>query len=71
MKIKKDNTKVLKRALKYTLFDKKTNKVVIHRYKTKVSEIIGVSIRTLDREDVYETDRYIFMKVFRILFFIR
>jgi len=53
-----DNTKVLERGLKYAVLDKMFNTIAIYRYKTVVSNLIGVSTRTLDRTIPYKTDRY-------------
>lgn len=53
-----DNTKVLKRGLKYAVLDKMFNTIAIYRYKKAVSFLIGVSTRTLDRSTCYKTDRY-------------
>ncbi len=54
----KDNTKVLKRALKYAVLNKNTNKVTIYRYKKQVADLLNVSIRTLDRQIPYENKDY-------------
>ena len=54
----KETTKVLKRALKYIVIDKQTNKVVIFRFKTQVATLINVSTRTLDRQIPYKSNRY-------------
>jgi hypothetical protein len=54
----KDNTKVLKRALKYAVLDKKTNKITLYRFKTTVAELLNISTRTLDRYIPYETNDY-------------
>ena len=51
-------TKVHLHYLKYVLIDKKENKTYIYHYKTQLSEIIGVSVRTLDRKMPYKDDNY-------------
>jgi hypothetical protein len=55
----KDTTKVLKKALKYAVLTKETNKLTIYRFKTQVSEAINVSTRTLDRTIPYENEHFI------------
>lgn len=54
----KFKTKVEKRALKYAVLDKNTNTISIYRFKTAVSDLIGVSTRTLDRTIPYENEKY-------------
>ncbi len=54
----KDNTKVLKRALKYAVLNKNTNKITIYRYKKQVADLLNVSVRTLDRQIPYENKDY-------------
>jgi hypothetical protein len=54
----KNTTKVLKRALKYAVLDKKTNKITIYRFKTQVANLLNVSTRTLDRTIPYKNDDY-------------
>ena len=55
----KDNTKVLKRGLKYAVLNIHTNKVAIYRFKTQVADLLNVSTRTLDRQISYKNDKYI------------
>ena len=55
----KETTKVLKRALKYAVLNKETNKMTIYRFKTQVSEVINTSTRTLDRGLPYENNQFI------------
>ena len=55
----KDNTKVLKRGLKYAVLNIDTNKVAIYRFKTQVADLLNVSTRTLDRQIPYKNDKYI------------
>lgn len=54
----KDSKKVLKRALKYAVLNKETQKITLLRYKTQVSALIGVSTRTLDRKIPYENNSF-------------
>lgn len=54
----KETTKVLKRALKYIVIHKPTNKVTIFRFKTQVANHINVSTRTLLRGLPYESIEY-------------
>jgi len=54
----KDTTKVLKRGLKYAVLSKKTNKVIIYRFKTAVADLLNISTRTLDRHIPYKNDDY-------------
>lgn len=54
----KDSKKVLKRALKYAVLNKETQKITLLRYKTQVSNLIGVSTRTLDRKIPYENNSF-------------
>jgi hypothetical protein len=63
----KETTKVLKRALKYIVIHKPTNKVTIFRFKTQVSDLINVSTRTLDRGLPYESIEYIVYKVSNVV----
>jgi len=62
------NTKVLKRGLKYAVLNKESKKISIYRYKTAVADLLGVSIRTLDRSIPYETDKYIVYFVSNVVF---
>jgi len=55
----KETTKILKRALKYAVLNKETNKITIYRFKTQVSEAISTSTRTLDRGLPYENNKFI------------
>lgn len=55
--------KLKKEYLKYALLDKTTQKVEIYRYKKDVSNKMGVSTRTLDRNMPYETEKYIVFPV--------
>lgn len=54
----KDSKKVLKRALKYAVLNKETQKITLLRYKTQVSNLIEVSTRTLDRKIPYENNSF-------------
>lgn len=54
----KIKTKVEKSNLKFAVLDKKTNKITIYRFKTKVADLTGVSTRTLDRTIPYENDNF-------------
>lgn len=54
----KDSKKILKRALKYAVLNKETQKITLLRYKTQVSALIGVSTRTLDRKIPYENSSF-------------
>ena len=64
----KDNNKVLKRALKYAVLNKETNKVVIYRFKTQVADLLNVSTRTLDRQIPYENSSFIVYEVSNVVF---
>lgn len=64
----KDNNKVLKRALKYAVLNKETNKVVIYRFKTQVANLLNVSTRTLDRQIPYESSSFIVYEVANVVF---
>lgn len=55
----KIKNKVEKRFLKYAVLNKNTNKIDIYRFKTKVADLLNVSVRTLDRKIPYENDNYI------------
>lgn len=55
--------KVPKHYLKYVLIDKKEGKARIFHYKTQLSDVIGVSVRTLDRNMPYKDDNYEVYKV--------
>tara|TARA_R100001039_G_scaffold10623_1_gene5447 strand:+ start:54700 stop:54897 length:198 start_codon:yes stop_codon:yes gene_type:complete len=56
--------KKLKREwLNYVLIDKTDQKAIIYRFKTKAAEKMGVSVRTLDRNTTYETEKYIFYTI--------
>lgn len=50
--------KIKKEYLRYAVLDKTTMKVGIYHYKTQVSNLIGVSTRTLDRAIPYENDKF-------------
>jgi hypothetical protein len=63
----KETTKVLKRALKYAVIHKLTNKVTIYRFKTQVALAINVSTRTLDRGLPHESIDYIVYKVSNVV----
>lgn len=54
----KETTKILKRALKYVVIHKLTNKATIFRFKTQVATYINVSTRTLLRGLPYESVNY-------------
>ena len=54
----KENKKVLKRALKYAVINKQTNKVTIYRFKTQVASLLNISTRTLDRNNPYITNDF-------------
>ena len=64
----KDNTKVVKRGLKYAVLDKESKKVSIYRFKNQVAELLNVSTRTLDRKIPYENERYIVYLVSNVVF---
>ena len=64
----KDNTKVVKRGLKYAVLDKEIKKVSIYRFKNQVAELLNVSTRTLDRRIPYENERYIVYLVSSVVF---
>lgn len=49
--------------IKYVVIDKKTKKATLHRYKIKISDKIGVSVRTLDRNIPYENENYLVFAV--------
>ncbi len=63
----KDTKKVLKRALKYAVLSKETNKVTIYRFKTQVATLLNVSTRTLDRHLMYENDKFIVYLVLNVV----
>lgn len=64
----KDNSKVLKRALKYAVLNKETNKITIYRFKTQVADILNVSTRTLDRQIPYKNNNFIVYEVSNVVF---
>ena len=64
----KDNNKVLKRALKYAVLNKETNKIVIYRFKTQVADLLNVSTRTLDRQIPYKNNNFIVYEVSNVVF---
>lgn len=52
MKIKSEN-------IKYVVVDKTNNSVTILRFKKQVADLIGVSVKTIYRNQTYENSRYI------------
>ena len=64
----KDNTKVIKRGLKYAVLDKESRKVSIYRFKNQVADLLNVSTRTLDRKIPYENERYIVYLISNVVF---
>jgi len=54
---------VPKHYLKYVLIDKKEGVASIYHYKTQLSDVIGVSVRILDRNMPYKDDNYEVKKV--------
>ena len=65
---RKNNTKVLKRGLKYAVLVKETNTISIYRFKTDVATLLNVSTRILDRKIPYENDYFIVYLVSNVVF---
>lgn len=55
--------KVIKKHLTYAVLHKKSGKIDLCRYKTQVARLIGVSVRTVQREVLHENEAF---KVFLI-----
>ena len=49
----------IKKVIKYYVQDKNTKNVHLFRYKTQISNFIGISVRTLDRKMPYECEKYV------------
>lgn len=60
-------TKVKKEHIKYAVLDKTTKEITLYRFKIAVANVLGVSVRTLDRQIQYETDKYIVYKVVNVV----
>ena len=51
--------KIKKEQIKYLVLEKTTKKATLFRFKSKVSEFTGISVSTLDRNEVYENKKYL------------
>lgn len=57
--------KIKTEQIKYAVLEKETKKVTLFRFKTKVSEFTGISVSTLDRNEVYENKKYLITNIIK------
>ena len=55
--------KIKKEYVKYVVVEKDTKIASVFRFKNQVSNKIGISTRTLDRNMPYENEKYLVMRV--------